>query len=255
MTGPLTIKIGGSAGTHEAALRRLVAEADASAVFVHGGGNEIGDWSRRLGMEPIFNDGRRVTDAATLEIAVAVLAGLVNTRLVAQLGAWGRGAVGVTGVDGALARVTPADPAWGAVGDMQSADAGILASLLVSGLTPVVAPIAALADGTLVNVNADEMAGAIAAARGGTLLLLTDVDGVQRDGTTLPKLTDAEAEGMLAGGGASAGMRPKLRAALVAARAGCAVRIVDGRDAETVSAALRGEPSGTEILATAEART
>lgn len=132
MTEPLTIKVGGAAGAHEAALRRLVAEADASAVLVHGGGHEIGDWSRRLGLEPIFNDGRRVTDAATLDVAVAVLAGLVNTRLVAQLGAWGRRSVGLTGVDGALARVTAADPAWGAVGDMQSADAGILEPLLAS---------------------------------------------------------------------------------------------------------------------------
>ena len=249
MTGPLTIKVGGAAGAHEAALRRLVAEADPSAVLVHGGGHEIGHWSRRLGLEPIFNDGRRVTDAATLDVAVAVLAGLVNTRLVAQLGAWGRAATGITGVDAALARVTPADPAWGAVGDMQSADAGILEALLASGLTPVVAPIAALSDGSLVNVNADEMAGAIAAARGGTLLLLTDVDGVRRDAVTLPTLAQDEAEAMLADGSASAGMRPKLRAALIAARAGCHVRIVDGRDPEAVSAALHGDAAGTEILA------
>lgn len=255
MTAPLTIKIGGSAGRHEAALRRLVAEANASAVLVHGGGNEIGDWSRRLGLEPRFNDGRRVTDAATLDVAVAVLAGLVNTRLVAQLGAWGRPSVGITGVDAALARVTPADPAWGAVGDMQFAEAGILEALLASGMTPVIAPIATLPDGSLVNVNADEMAGAIAAARGGTLLLLTDVDGVRRDTATMPTLTHDEAEAMLADGSASAGMRPKLRAALVAARAGCRVRIVDGRNPEAVSAALRDEVAGTELVAMAEART
>lgn len=255
MTAPLTIKIGGAAGAHQATLRRLVSEADPSAVLVHGGGMEIGEWSRRLGLEPIFNDGRRVTDAATLEVVVAVLAGLVNTRLVAQLAAWGRPAIGLSGADGGLARVTPANPIWGAVGDVAAIDAQVLVPVLLAGLTPVVAPIAALAHGSLVNVNADEMAGAIAAARGGTLLLLTDVDGVQRDGATLSRLSESEAEAMLADGSASSGMRPKLRAAIVAARAGCSVRIVDGRDAEAVSAALRHETTGTEILAAAEART
>lgn len=249
MTAPLTVKIGGAVGGHEAALRRLAAEADGSAVLVHGGGHEIGEWSRRLGLEPIFNDGRRVTDAPTLDVAVAVLAGLANTRIVAQLAAWGRPSVGLTGVDGTLARVTPADPAWGAVGDMDRIEPGVLEPLLAASLTPVVAPIAALPDGSLVNVNADEMAGAIAAERGGSLLLLTDVPGVQRDGATWPELDEGVVDQMLADGSAAAGMRPKLRAALVAARAGCEVRIVDGRDADAVSEALRGGPAGTRIVA------
>ena len=249
MTGPLTVKIGGAVGGHEAALRRLAAEADASAVLVHGGGHEIGDWSRRLGLEPVFDDGRRVTDAPTLDVAVAVLAGLANTRLVAQLGAWGRPAIGLTGADGGLASVAPADPRWGAVGEVEAARAEVFEALIEAGLTPLVAPIAALPDGSLVNVNADEMAGAIAVARGGRLLLLTDVSGVQRDGATLPSLTEEEARAMLGDGSAGAGMRPKLRAALTAARAGCEVAIVDGRDADAVSTALRGEPAGTRILA------
>lgn len=249
MSGPLTVKIGGVAGAHAAALRRLVAEADASAVLVHGGGNEVGAWSARLGLAPSFLDGRRVTDTETLEVVVAVLAGLVNTRLVAQLGAWGRPAVGLTGADAGLARVARADAAWGAVGDVAAADATALDALLATGLTPVVASVAALPDGSLVNVNADELAGAIAAARGGTLLLLTDVAGVERDGATLERLGEADAEAMLADGSAAAGMRPKLRAALLAARAGCEVRIVDGRDLAAVGAALAGAAAGTQILA------
>lgn len=249
MIGPLTVKLGGAAGAHEAGLRRLAAEADRSSVIVHGGGHEVGDWSRRLGLEPVFRDGRRVTDAATLDVVVAVLAGLVNTRLVARLESWGRRAIGLTGADASLARIAPADAAWGAVGEVESVDAGALEGLVAAGLTPVLAPIAALADGSLVNVNADEMAGATAAARGGTLLLLTDVDGVQRGEATLDQLDASEAEAMLADGSASAGMRPKLRAALEAARAGCTVRILRGSDPEAISAALAGERAGTQILA------
>jgi acetylglutamate kinase len=98
-------------------------------------------------------------------------------------------------------------------------------------------------------VNADEAAGAIAAARGGVLLLCTDVAGVQLDGRVLERLGVADAERMLDDGSASAGMRPKLRAALVAARAGCEVRIVDGRSAADLARALEGADAGTLVTA------
>ena len=116
------------------------------------------------------------------------------------------------------------------------------------------APIARGDGAQLLNVNADEVAGAIAAARGGRLLLLTDVPGVLRDGEPLATLTADEAEGMLADESASGGMRPKLRAAAAAARAGCAVAIVDGRSPEAVRAALDGTTTGTTVTAAAAAR-
>ena len=245
---PVTIKIGGVAGQHADSLSWLARHAPPETVLVHGGGNEVAEWSRRLGIEPRTHDGLRVTDPETLEVAVAVLAGLVNTRLVAALEADGRSAVGLTGADGALLRLRRRDPELGEVGEVIGADASLLESVVASGSLPVVASIG-FHEGDLLNVNADEVAGAVAAARGGLLLLCTDVPGVQRDGRVLDRLDAVAAEGMLEDGSASAGMRPKLRAALVAATAGCEVRIVDGRSVADLERALHGEPAGTMVTA------
>jgi acetylglutamate kinase len=245
----VTIKIGGVAGQHAASLRWLARSAPPTTVVVHGGGNEVADWSRRLGLEPRTHDGLRVTDRETLDVVVAVLGGLINTRLVASLVAAGRSAVGLTGVDGGLLRLRRHDSVLGEVGQVASVDPALLDALLRDGLLPVVASVGADPAGDLLNVNADEVAGAIAAARGGLLLLCTDVPGVQRDGQVLSHLDAASAERMLEDGSASAGMRPKLRAALVAARAGCEVRIVDGRSAAALDAALQGEAAGTMVTA------
>jgi acetylglutamate kinase len=232
----------------EASCASVAALAPASSVVVHGGGSEVADWSRRLGLEPRMQDGLRVTDPATLEVVVGVLGGLVNTRIVAALAAAGRPAVGLTGADGGLLRLGRRQPALGEVGEVVAVDPSLLDTLIGAGSTPVVASIGAC-DGALLNVNADEVAGAIAAARGGLLLLCTDVAGVARDGQVLDRLDANGAEQMLADGSASAGMRPKLRAALVAAAAGCEVRIVDGRSASDLERALRGEPAGTMVTA------
>jgi acetylglutamate kinase len=222
--------------------------APQSTVIVHGGGAEVADWSRRLGLEPRVHDGLRVTDSATLEVVIAVLGGVVNTRLVAALSAAGRPSVGLTGADGELLRVRRREPAFGEVGEVTGATTSLLDTLLGAGLLPVLASIG-LHEGALLNVNADEAAGAIAAARGGLLLLCTDVAGVMRDGSVLDRLDADAVERMLADGSASAGMRPKLRAALAAARGGCDVRIVDGRSVADLQAALAGSPAGTAVSA------
>jgi acetylglutamate kinase len=244
----VTIKIGGVAGQHADSLAWLARNAPPDTVIVHGGGNEVAEWSRRLGLEPRTHDGLRVTDPDTLDVVVAVLAGLVNSRLVAALEADGRSAVGLTGADGALLRLRRRPSELGEVGEVLSADASLLETLLTGGRLPVVASIG-LHEGALLNVNADEVAGAVAAARGGLLLLCTDVPGVQREGQLVDRLDRAAAEAMLADGSASAGMRPKLRAALLAASAGCEVRIVDGRSPSALEAALSGEGAGTEVTA------
>ena len=246
---PVTIKLGGIAGRHAESVAWLASSAPSSTVVVHGGGNEVAEWSRRLGIEPREHDGLRVTDAATLEVAIAVLGGLVNTRLVAALVAAGRSAVGLSGADGHLLRLRRRDPQFGEVGEVIGADPALPEVLIGAGSLPVIASLGVDADGDLLNVNADEAAGAIAAARGGLLLLCTDVSGVQHEGTIVDRLHAAAAERMLADGSASAGMRPKLRAALVAARAGCEVRIVDGRSASVIEGALHGDAAGTMITA------
>lgn len=253
-SGALTIKLGGTAGAHAASLSVLVERAEAGWVIVHGGGDEVGDWSRRLGVEPSAVDGLRVTDPQTLEIAVAVLRGIVNARLVAAFVAGGVPAIGLCGVDGDLLGAERFDPRLGAVGRINRVNGLLLAALTAEGRIPVVAPIARGTGIELLNVNADEVAGAIAVERGGRLLLLTDVPGVLRNRSPVTTLITDEAERMLADATASGGMRPKLLAAITAARAGCDVAIVDGRDPEAVRAALDGLPTGTTVSVASAAR-
>ena len=249
----LTIKLGGTAGAHAASLAVLVERAEPGWVVVHGGGGEVGEWSRRLGVEPRTVDGLRVTDPETLEIVVAVLRGVVNARLVATFAAGGVAAIGLSGVDGDLLTAEQFDPRLGEVGRITRVNGALLSTLADAGQVPIVAPIARGDGARLLNVNADEVAGAIAAARGGRLLLLTDVPGVLRDGEPVATLTADEAEGLLAGDTASGGMRPKLRAAVTAARAGCRVEILDGRSPEAMRAALDGVTTGTTVTAAAAA--
>jgi len=249
VTVAVTVKLGGVAGAHAGSVEVIARTAPPATVLVHGGGSEVADWSRRLGIEPRTHDGLRVTDPATLDVVVAVLAGLVNTRLVAALRAAGREAVGLTGVDGRLLRLRRRDPTLGEVGEVVGVDPRILDAAIGAGDVPVIASVGVDDAGALLNVNADEVAGAIAAGRGGLLLLCTDVAGVMRDGRLLEHIGSEEAEAMLADGTASAGMRPKLRAALAAARAGCVVRIIDGRAATGMACALDGDNVGTEVTA------
>lgn len=251
---PLTIKLGGTAGAHAASLAVLVERATPGWVLVHGGGVEVADWSRRLGIEPSTVDGLRVTDPATLEIAVAVLRGLVNARLVAAFVAAGVPAIGLGGPDGDLLGAERVDPRLGEVGRVTRVNGGLLTALAADGQVPIVAPIARGAGSELLNVNADEVAGAIAAERGGRLILLTDVPGVLRDGAPMASLSADEASAMLADESATGGMRPKLRAAIAAAGAGCSVTIVDGRDPAAVRAALDGTKTGTSVTAASAAR-
>ncbi len=247
--GPVTVKIGGVVGEQAESVRFVARAAPGRTVLVHGGGNEVERWSRRLGLEPRTHDGLRVTDPETLEVVVGVLGGVVNTRIVALTRSVGRDAVGLTGVDGGLLRLRRRDAALGEVGEVISADPSLLDAVIGGGAIPVVASLGIDDEGSLLNVNADEAAGAIAAARGGSLLLCTDVPGVNLDGRVLDRLDAVTAERMLDDGSASAGMRPKLHAALVAARAGCSVRIVDGRPGPDLVEALRGSPVGTLVTA------
>jgi acetylglutamate kinase len=250
----LTIKLGGVAGVHAASVAVLSERAQPGWVIVHGGGNEVGDWSQRLGLTPATLDGLRVTDPATLEVAVAVLRGLVNARLVAAFVAAKVSAIGLGGADGDLLVAERFDPRLGEVGRVVRVNTGLLATLAGSGHVPIVAPIARGDGDELLNVNADEAAGAIAAARGGRLLLFTDVPGVLRGTQLVASLAADEAEAMLADGNADGGMVPKLRAAVAAARAGCEVAIVNGTDPEAVRAALDGTTTGTTVTAASAAR-
>ena len=203
------------------------------SVVVHGGGQAVSTWSRRLGLPVEQRDGLRVTTPEIAQLVEMVLGGPMNRLLVTALRAAGLDAIGLSGVDGGLLTGQPLQDgtALGEVGEIVNVRASLLHSLLLAGLTPVVAPVApSLAVPVRpLNVNADQAAAAIAAAlEAQELLLVSDVPGVAVDGVTQPTLAAAEIETMIDGGVATGGMAAKLRAAAQALRAGVrAVRIGD----------------------------
>jgi acetylglutamate kinase len=258
-TGPVVVKIGGRALETPGASRELAAEVaslSGGVLLVHGGGAEVSAWSRRLGSEPRFVDGLRVSDVATLEVAVAVLAGLANKRLVAALRAAGVDAVGLSAADGGIAKLArhPRAAELGAVGAVEAVDGSLLAGLLAGGRTPVLASIGAL-DGSLLNVNADDLAAALAIGLDArALVLLSDVPGVRLEGATVARLDPPALESALAGGEVGGGMTPKLRAAQAVVAAGVpAVHIAAWEGPGSLAALLAGSGRGTAIVAASEA--
>src|SRR6185503_4188329 len=199
----VVMKIGGSVGAeNDAALDAVVALNDGghSLLVVHGGGPLVGEWAERLGMETRFVRGLRVTDAETRDLALAVLGGLANGRVVATLIARGVPAVGLTGIDGGMLRAEREDAELGLVGRVTLVDSALLEELLEAGRVPVVAP-AALdkKDGEVLNVNGDGAAGALAASLGARLLVfVTDVPGVRsKDGKVITSLDAARAKALV----------------------------------------------------------
>jgi acetylglutamate kinase len=204
-------------------------------VVVHGGGPQIGKMMARLGKVPEFRDGMRVTDAETLEIASMVLIGKVNREIVSAMNVHGSLAVGLSGEDANMITATARDAALGFVGDVHVVDPSILQRLLAQGLIPVVATIAGDTKGQAYNINADAVAGAIAAAlHAEKLVYLTDVTGLRADpddpGSRLGRVSVDQLDAMVASGAASSGMIPKVEACARAVRAGVPrAHILDGR--------------------------
>ena len=214
-------------------------------VVVHGGGPQIGAMLKRVGVESSFVDGLRVTTKETAEIAEMVLSGAINKELVGWINAAGGKAVGISGKDAGLVTArkvtrTAKDPDshiesvidLGFVGEPATVDTTILETTCAAGMIPVIAPIGAGEDGETYNINADTMAGAIAAALGAArLFLLTDVAGVlDKAGALLTDLTPAMIAELQADGTISGGMIPKLETCVHAVEAGCEAAVVlDGR--------------------------
>lgn len=225
VSAPVVVKIGGRALESPGALRELatgLAQVGGPRVLVHGGGAEVSAWCRRLGLKPRFLDGLRVTDPATLEVAAAVLAGLANKRLVAALREAGLDAVGLSALDGGIATAAlhPDAKRLGEVGCVETVSPALIETLLAHRHVPVLASIAALG-GRLLNINADDLAAALAGALGArVLVLLSDTPGLVLDGERVPCLSSAELEAALAHPDVRGGMRPKLEAARAAVAAG-----------------------------------
>jgi acetylglutamate kinase len=204
-------------------------------VVVHGGGPQIGALMARLGKEAEFRDGLRVTDAETLDIARMVLVGKVNRDIVSAINVHGPLAVGMSGEDARLITATPGDASLGFVGSVGLVDPTMLQRLVAEGIIPVVATIGADESGQAYNINADTVAGALAAALAAEkLIFLTDVEGlriVPDDPSTLVhQVTLDVVDEILRSGGAEGGMRPKVEACAHAVRGGVArAHILDGR--------------------------
>ena len=262
----VVIKYGGAAmgrdGLRESFALDVVSlrAAGVHAVIVHGGGPQVDALMRRLGKTPRFVDGLRVTDGETMELVEMVLVGRINPELVGLINQHGGHAIGLNGKDSDLIvahrrphRLPNGESAdLGFVGDVESINADLLRHLDGHGLISVIAPIATGRDGATYNVNADHVAGMVAAALGAAVLLeLTDVPGIlDRDGRPLDIVNRGGLERLVRGRVVDGGMLPKVDAALRALDGGAArVRIVDGRRAHAVVAALLdGEAFGTEIV-------
>jgi acetylglutamate kinase len=204
-------------------------------VIVHGGGPQIGQTLARLGVESTFVDGLRVTNDETMDVVEMVLGGKVNREIVALVQQAGGRAIGLTGSDGDMIRVTRRtlpDRDLGRVGRVRGVDPAPIAAVAEAGYVPVIAPIGVDDDGVTHNVNADEAAGAIAQALGASkLILLTDVEGVlDAGGTLVPQLTVAEARKNIVEGTIRGGMIPKIECCIGALESGVGrAHIVDGR--------------------------
>lgn len=233
------VKVGGGALDAPATARALFGQIEVlhqlgiRVVLVHGGGTQSSAVARALGVEPRFVDGRRVTDEAMLDVTAMVLCGLVNTRLLALCRSLGLPAVGLSGVDAGIVQARRRPPVatssglvdYGQVGDVVAVEPRALELLLANGFLPVIAPLSAAADGSLLNVNADTVAAALAVAlRAEKLLFLTGAPGIlERPGdpaslvsyTDLAGLARLRQEGSLA-----AGMLPKASAIESALRGG-----------------------------------
>jgi acetylglutamate kinase len=205
-------------------------------VLVHGGGPEINSWLEKLGIEPQFKDGLRVTDAATMDVVEMVLVGRVNKEIVSLIDRSGGNAVGLCGKDGNLIVARPdGREGIGFVGEVSSVNVNILNTLVKSGYIPVVSSVAADENGQAYNINADTVAGEIAAALGAEkLILMTDTPGLMRnfkDPTTLIRQLDISgARGLIEDGTVSGGMIPKLTCCVRSLAQGVkAAHIIDGR--------------------------
>ena len=239
----IVVKYGGAAMAHaelrDAVFRdlALLACVGVQPVVVHGGGPEINQWLKRLEIPAEFRDGLRVTDAETMDVVEMVLVGRVNKQIVNGLNQLGAAAVGLSGSDGRLVEARPwGDGSHGLVGDVARVNPDVLEPLLERGYVPVISSVAATPeDGRSHNINADTVAGELAAAlEAEKLILLTDTPGILRDrddpASLIRKLGLAEARQLIQDGIVAGGMTPKTECCIRALAQGvAAAHIIDGR--------------------------
>jgi len=238
----VVVKYGGAAMVHQelrdAVFRdlALLACVGVQPVVVHGGGPEINQWLSRMAIEPNFVDGLRITDSDTMDVVEMVLVGRVNKQIVNGLNRLGGRAVGLSGSDGGLVEArTWGDGSHGLVGDVAAVNPDVLAPLLKNGYIPVISSVAPNPEGQSHNINADTVAGELAASlQAEKLILLTDTPGILRDrndpASLLRQLSLSEARQLIASGVVNGGMTPKTECCIRALAQGVgAAHIIDGR--------------------------
>ncbi|HEX5319467.1 MAG TPA: acetylglutamate kinase [Stellaceae bacterium] len=230
----------------------LLRQVGINPIVVHGGGPQINRMLDRLGIKSQFVNGLRVTDAETMEVVEMVLAGTINKQLVAAINTAGARAIGLTGKDGGLlrARKLTRNGELGFVGEPEYVDAAVLGGFRAANMIPVIAPIGVGAAGETYNINADTVAGAVAAAvKAERFLLLTDVPGVlDAEKQLISELSAAESRRLIADGTISGGMIPKVETCLEAVDGGTvAAVILDGRVPHAILLELFTEGAGTLI--------
>ncbi len=239
----IVVKYGGAAmkdgALKEKVIRDVVfmASVGIRPVVVHGGGPEINNWLGKLNIEPQFKDGLRVTDAETMDVVEMVLVGRVNKELVALINRAGGAAVGLCGKDGSLVTARPraVDSGIGFVGEVSSVKPDLVRSLVEAGYIPVISSVAADNAGQAYNINADTVAGELAASLSAEkLILLTDTPGIMRDfhdpATLIPELDIQQARTLIADGTVAGGMIPKVTCCVQSLAQGVrAAHILDGR--------------------------
>ena len=238
----IVVKYGGAAMVHaelrDAVFRdiALLASVGVQPVVVHGGGPEINTWLKRLDIPSEFRGGLRVTDSDTMDVVEMVLVGRVNKQIVNGLNRLGASAVGLSGSDGRLVEARPwGDGSHGLVGDVARVNPDVLEPLLARGYVPVISSVAANPEGESHNINADTVAGELAAAlEAEKLILLTDTQGILRDrdnpDSLIRQLRLSEARQLIHDGVVAGGMTPKTECCIRALAQGvAAAHIVDGR--------------------------
>ena len=253
----VVIKLGGHAMGSDTAMETfardvvLMRQVGVNPVIVHGGGPMINEMLEKLKIKSDFVGGKRVTDAATMEVVEMVLAGRVNKRIVQAISRQGGRAVGLSGKDANLITCDSADPRLGLVGDPSEVDPTILHTLFGADTIPVIAPLGAGRGGETFNINGDTAAGAVAGAlEADRLLLLTDVEGVKNPaGEILTELNSTQIRDMIQAGVIAGGMIPKTETALRAIADGVrAVVIIDGRAPNAVLLELFTEHGAGSLI-------
>lgn len=254
----VVIKVGGSTlGEGDSTSPDIVelARRGFKPVVVHGGGAVISDWVKRLGIQPEFVRGLRRTDPETLNVAVAVLCGLVNAQLVVELNGLDGRAVGLSGISGGMLKARVLSEDLGLVGEVVEVDPATIHTALDAGMIPVIAPAATNIEATgnedaILNINADTSAGHIARQlEAAQIIFQTDVSGVlDVNRRLIPRMTKRQAGDLIAGGIAGGGMIPKIEACIMALETARTGHIVDGRVAGALLACVEGRDVGTRII-------